>query len=176
MDCSDSESFVCSRSHSLQQNSTGTNPEAISNPQTQDAETKTRKSARINNKPQQNYKDLHTRANLIWSEGNTEVSKHLAEFEHGPEDVSIKALKYDDNWHRRGYKEALEIRRKHPNLNLDQGRTYIPHIYGRILDVTSADLTSTTDKSEGNLPDTSPQISSEDGGPKLMATESSSTN
>ena len=168
---------TANKTHSLQHHSTSNNIEATTNSNHQEAENKTRKSARINSKQQLNYKDLHTGANLIWSEGNTEVSKHIAEFDHEPQDVTIKAITYDNNWHRRGYKEALEIRRRHPNLNQDQGRTFIPHIYGRVIDATlCADSTSTTEKSEGNLPDTSPQTSSEDGGPNLMATESSSAN
>lgn len=60
--------------------------------------------------------------------GNTEVSKHLADEEHREEDIEFKIIGSDENWYRRGFIEAINIKRK-PELNLDDGRINILHIY-----------------------------------------------
>ena len=66
-------------------------------------------------------------------EGNTEVSKHVAHTEHQKEDVSIKAISYDRNWFTRGVREAIEIKRRQPKLNIDGGRYNLNPIYDNIL-------------------------------------------
>ena len=154
-------------SHSIQQDT----PEAVA----LEADPGTRRSARISKKQQPNYKEMHTGSNLAWSEGNTVVSAHITGSEHGPHDVTIKAIGYDDNWHRRGFKEALEIRRRTPNLNLDKGRVTLPHIYGRIVGADScAENTSTTEQSTEMHPDPSTLLVQKMTD-RPMAVESSST-
>ncbi len=93
--------------------------------------TSTRQSNR--NTKKHNYKNLHTGKNIRLSEGNTVVSKHIATHEHEENDVTIKAIGYDQNWYTRGIREAIEIRKRKPKLNEDGGRFHLNPIYDIIL-------------------------------------------
>ena len=53
----------------------------------------TRRSSR--NTTRLDYKALSTGENIIMNEGSTEVSKHMAQFDHVKGEVTIKALAYD---------------------------------------------------------------------------------
>ena len=76
---------------------------------------------------------MHTGRNIRLTEGNTVVSKHIAESEHSEDDVTIKAISYDPNWYTRGIREAIEIKRRKPKLNEDGGRFNLNPIYDVIL-------------------------------------------
>ena len=115
--------FFLKKSHSIKtKNSRPTN---ISSP------TPTRRSNR--NTPEKNYKDLHTGRKIEITEGATEVSKHKAEYDHIEGDFEMKAISYDKNYYTRGIREAIEIRKKNPSLNSDNGRYFLPKIYVLVL-------------------------------------------
>ena len=80
-----------------------------------------------------NYKEEQNNKETIRSEGNTEVSKHLAHEEHEKEDIKFKILGRDENWYRRGIIEAIHIKREKPELNQDEGRINIPTIYDNVI-------------------------------------------
>ena len=44
-----------------------------------------------------------------------------------------KVLDRESNWFRRGVKEAINIRRKKPDLNLDQGRHHLPPCFDKLV-------------------------------------------
>ena len=67
------------------------------------------------------------------TEGSTEVSKHLALYDHKEGDISMKTVGYSQNFMHRGIKEAIEIYRRNPALNLDEGRKYLNPIYHRLI-------------------------------------------
>ena len=67
------------------------------------------------------------------TEGATEVSKHKAEYDHLEGDFEIKAITYYKNFHTRGIREAIEIRKNNPSLNSDNGRYFLPKIYDLVL-------------------------------------------
>ena len=67
------------------------------------------------------------------TEGATEVSKHNAEYNHIEGDFEMKAISYDKNFYTRGIREAIEIRKKNPSLNSDNGRYFLPKIYDLVL-------------------------------------------
>ena len=63
----------------------------------------------------------------------TEVSKHMAQCDHEKGEVTIKAITHNTNWFTRGIREAIEIRKRIPTLNADEGRYYINPIYDNVL-------------------------------------------
>ena len=79
------------------------------------------------------YKKMHTGQHIHITEGQTEVSKHVATCDHEEGDLEIVALGYEQNWYRRGIREAIEIKRHRPDLNVDEGRHYLSPLYERII-------------------------------------------
>ena len=81
-----------------------------------------------------NYKTMHTGEKQILTLGTTPVSEHMARYqdEHREDDVSIKVIGREDNWFKRGIKEAIKIKETTPNLNIDEGRYHISAIYSLI--------------------------------------------
>ena len=69
---------------------------------------------------------------MILTEGNTVVSKHMATHDHQKNEVTVKAIAYDENWYTRGLREAIEIKKKRPTLNEDEGRYHLSPIYDTI--------------------------------------------
>ena len=90
-----------------------------------------RRSERNKSKEKKNYKEMNN-GQKIMTEGTTEVSKHVMSQEHKEGDVIITALTYDENWWKRGIREAIEIKKRKPDLNLDEGRYYLPRIYDNL--------------------------------------------
>ena len=76
---------------------------------------------------------MNSGGNQILNEGNTVVSKHMANHEHEKGDVTIRAITYDENWYTRGIREAIEIKRRIPTLNEDEGRYHLAPIYDNII-------------------------------------------
>ena len=60
------------------------------------------------------------------------MSKHVMSHKHKEGDIIIKAVTYDENWLKRGIREAIEIKKRKPDLNLDEGRYYLPRIYDNL--------------------------------------------
>ena len=52
---------------------------------------------------------------------------------HNKEDVRCKIIKNEENWFIRGIQEAIEIRRRKPTLNADNGRFYLSEIWTNII-------------------------------------------
>ena len=75
------------------------------------------------------------------TEGSSEVSKHIALRHHAVGDITMKAVGYSQNSKHRGIKEAIEIYRRKPILNIqlaaqnqEQRRTtYLHPIYEKII-------------------------------------------
>ena len=78
-----------------------------------------------------NYKKVNSGPQFI-TEGSTEVSKHLVAEDHLEGDLTIKAVGFSQNTRHRRIKEALEIKRRNPVLNLDPG-VYLSPIYDNII-------------------------------------------
>ena len=87
----------------------------------------TRKSSRT--KKGINYKELSEGKKEPLSEGSTEFSAHVASQEHEKSDLGHKIICTDDNWFKRGVKEAIAIRKIRPSLNLDDGRYHLSSMY-----------------------------------------------
>ena len=60
------------------------------------------------------------------------MSAHVTNEEHDRNELFYEIVDQDDDWVNRGYKEAIAIKNLKPNLNEDEGRVYIPHIYDQI--------------------------------------------
>ena len=79
------------------------------------------------------YKSLDTGSDQQITEGNTEFSAHVATDLHRKEELEYKLIFSDDNWFKRGVKEAIAIRKIKPTLNLDGGRHNLSAIYDEII-------------------------------------------
>ena len=90
-----------------------------------------RRSSRNKNK-KIDYKKMNKGENII-TEGTTIVSKDVAEENHETGDLTIKAVSFEKNWRARGIKEAIEIKKKKPSMNQDEGRYYLSAIYNRLV-------------------------------------------
>ena len=82
---------------------------------------------------QVDYKIMHEGSNQQLTEGNTEVSAHVATDIHNKQDFEFKILHTENNWYKRGIKEANAIRKLKPGLNKDGGRFHLSAIYDDII-------------------------------------------
>ena len=78
---------------------------------------------------------MHTGSQIILTEGNTEVSCHIAHTEHSEGDIEYKIIGREANWYKRGIKEAIAIREKKPIMNKDDGRYRLSAIYDNVLEM-----------------------------------------
>ena len=90
----------------------------------------TRRSSRSKNKV--DYKTMNE-GQQIMTEGSTEFSAHMATERYENTDVDHTILMTDDNWYRRGIKEAIAIRKIQPTLNQDDGRYHLSKMYDRLI-------------------------------------------
>ena len=79
-----------------------------------------------------NYKELNEGKQRFLTEGSTVMSAHVAHEAHRPDELFYEIVDQDDDWTSRGYKEAIAIKMLKPDLNEDEGRCYIPHIYNTL--------------------------------------------
>ena len=61
------------------------------------------------------------------------VGHHMRRTGHTIDWEGTEILDREANWFRRGVKEAMHIRRRHPDLNRDQGRHHLPHCWDTLL-------------------------------------------
>ena len=114
-------------SHSLLNETQGTNNvENAEKPAMKPTRSSSRKKAVVN------YKELNEGKQQFITEGSTEVSAHVAHEAHRPDDMFYEIVDQDDDWTNRGYKEAIAIKMLKPDLNEDEGRSYIPPIYNNL--------------------------------------------
>lgn len=76
---------------------------------------------------------MHSGGNQLLTEGSTEFSAHVANEEHEKEDFEYNILYTEDNWYKRGIKEAIAIRKVRPTLNQDEGRYHLSAIYNKVI-------------------------------------------
>ena len=93
--------------------------------------TNVRRSTRT--KKKRDYKAMQEGSNQILTEGNTEFSTHVATDEHSREDFEYSIIYREENWFKRGIKEAIAIRKLKPNLNQDDGRYHLSAIYDNLI-------------------------------------------
>ena len=91
----------------------------------------TRRSSRT--KTRKDYKSINEGSQQQLTEGSTEFSAHIASDTHEKTDVEHTILMTDDNWFRRGIKEAIAIRKIKPTLNQDDGRYHLSPMYIRLI-------------------------------------------
>ena len=90
-----------------------------------------RRSAR--NKQKKDYKAIQEGSNQLLSEGSTDFSAHVASNTHEKSDLSFSVLCTEENWFKRGVKEAVAIRKIRPSLNKDLGRHHLSSIYDKFI-------------------------------------------
>ena len=61
------------------------------------------------------------------------VAQHILDTSHKLSSKNTKVLDTEKDWHRRGIKEALYIRKHTPVLNRDSGRYNLSHAWDNIL-------------------------------------------
>lgn len=79
------------------------------------------------------YKAMDRGTNQQLTEGNTEFSAHVATDTHEKKDLNYQIIYTEDNWYKRGIKEAIAIRKLKPTLNLDGGRHNLSAIYDDVI-------------------------------------------
>ena len=115
-------------------------------PEKKTTTTGTRRSTR--NKNRKDYKSIQEGSDQRLSEGNTEFSAHVASDIHNrKEDLVSTILCTDENWYRRGVKEAIAIRKLKPTLNKDDGRHHLSPIYNKLI---QSSVTLKTSRTGGN--------------------------
>ena len=70
--------------------------------------------------------DEHTRP-------SSPVGEHSTSLQHDIDWDGVKVLDKEDNWFRRGVKEAINIKRTNSDLNRDRGRHHLPSSYNRLI-------------------------------------------
>ena len=111
------------RSASLNQPPTEENQQSSSN--------NTRRSRR--NTKRKDYKAMHNNSEQQLTEGNTEFSAHVASDTHNKDDLQYSILCTEEDWFKRGVKEAIAIRKLKPTLNQDDGRYHLPAMYNKFI-------------------------------------------
>ena len=107
-----------------------------------------RRSERQKQKKKKDYKAMNEDSEQLLTAGNTEFSAHVASGRHGKEDLRFSVLCTDDNWFRRGVKEAIAIRKLKPTLNKDGGRYHLSKIYDSYIR-SSVTMTTSRNGAEG---------------------------
>ena len=96
------------------------------------------------------YKELNNGKKIIINPGASEVAKHLQSQDHKTEDIQYSIVGNEENWRRRGIREAIEIRRRKPTLNADDGRFHLSAIWNKTIKPLTSNnyLTSMEDQSK----------------------------
>ena len=97
-------------------------------------DTNRRRSGRLLQKEKKDYKKMNRGEDVIINPGNSVVAQHLQEKTHCNHDqIEYNIITQEPNWLKRGIREAIEIRKREPNLNIDQGRYHLSELWTRIL-------------------------------------------
>ena len=67
------------------------------------------------------------------TEGSTEFSAYMATDRHEKADIDHTILMTDNNWYRRGVKEAIAIRKIKPTINQDDGQYHLSRKYDPLI-------------------------------------------
>ena len=109
-----------------------------------------RRSTRNKDKKKKDYKAVQEGSNQLLSEGSTDFSAHVASDTHEKNELRFTVLCTEENWFKRGVKEAVAIKKIRPTLNKDQGRYHLSSVYDKFIR-TSVDLkTSRTGANGGS--------------------------
>ena len=87
------------------------------------------------------YAVVHHGTNQKLSLGNTEFSAHVASDTHNKEDLESTILCTEENWYKRGIKEAIAIRKLKPSLNQDEGRYHLSSMYNKLIETSDIRFT-----------------------------------
>ena len=85
--------------------------------------------------------------------GNTDFSAHVASDVHTKEDLKFTVLMTEENWYKRGVKEAIAIKKLKPSLNKDQGRHNLSSIYDEFIR-SSVSMTTSRSGAKGGSEET----------------------
>ena len=96
--------------------------------------THVRRSSRLKDKSKVDYKIMNEGEKPTPLNENSEVAQYMRESGHTREDMEITILGYEENWWKRGVKEAIHIRKLKPTLNKDQGRYNLGQIWTNIIE------------------------------------------
>jgi len=97
-------------------------------------EKNVRRSTRIKEKEKVDYKKMNEGEKPPPINETSEVAQHMRSSTHKQEDMEIIILGYEQNWWKRGVKEAIDIRKIKPTLNKDQGRYHLGHIWTKLIE------------------------------------------
>ena len=100
----------------------------------EEGNTQIRRSNRLQRKEKINYKKMNEGEKLPPLNENSEVAQHMRLGIHTKEDMEINILGYEQNWWKRGIKEAIHIRKHKPTLNKDQGRYNLGQIWTKLIE------------------------------------------
>ena len=112
------------------------------------APTNLRRSSR--NKTRKDYKAIQEGTNQLLSEGSTDFSAHVASDTHEKNDLKFTVLCTEENWYKRGVKEAVAIKKIKPSLNKDQGRYHLSSVYDKFIRSSVAMKTSGIGAKDGS--------------------------
>ena len=110
-----------------------------------------RRNERLKTKDRINYKSMNSGRNIKITEGNTEVSQHIATLEHDKDDIIMTAITYQHNKRKRKIQEAIEIKKRNPRLNKDPGY-FLPTIYDTVDELKNEREKFASRRNAGNLP------------------------
>ena len=74
-------------------------------------------------------------------DADTEFSAHVASDTHDKDDLESTILCTEENWCKRGIKEAIAIRKLKPSLNQDEGRYHLSSMYNKIIESNKTKFT-----------------------------------
>ena len=97
----------------------------------QDTVRNTRRSTR--KRKEHDYKAMQQGTNQLLTEGNTEFSAHVASDVHTKKDLQYTVLCTEEDWFKRGVKEAIAIKKIKPTLNQDDGRYHLSAVYDKYI-------------------------------------------
>ena len=83
------------------------------------------------------------------TQGNTDFSAHVATDIHEKKDLKFSVLCTEENWFKRGVKEAIAIKKLKPSLNKDQGRYHLSAIYDDFIRTSVTMSTTRTGEKDG---------------------------